>query len=208
MYVKGRASHRITIKLILALSLFALIGCATATPRNLDNACDIFRENRSWYKASKKSQKKWGMPPQIHLAIIYQESKFQPKAKPGRKKLFGILPWKRKSTAYGYAQVKDATWDWYKKEAGGWGADRDDFADAVDFIGWYGSVSQKTLGISKWDAYKQYLAYHEGHGGYKKKSYLKKKWLIDVARKVKKRSEMYGAQLQKCKRVGRRFFFF
>jgi len=55
------------------------------------------------------------------------------------------------------------------------------------------------LGISKWDAYNQYLAYHEGHGGFRAKSYLKKPWLIKVAQKVKKRAGQYGTQLKRCK---------
>jgi hypothetical protein len=106
--------------------------------------------------------------------------------------------WWRVSSAYGYAQVKDDTWDWYKSKTGNWGADRDDYADAVDFMGWYSTVSQKTLGISKWDAYNQYLAYHEGHGGWKRKTYNKKKWLIGVARKVEANAKQYSTQLKRC----------
>jgi len=68
----------------------------------------------------------------------------------------------------------------------------------VDFIGWYGSVSHRTLGISKWDAYNQYLAYHEGHGGFKRKTYKKKAWLMKVARKVDNRAKSYHTQLSKC----------
>ena len=83
--------------------------------------------------------------------------------------------------------------------SGRWFASRENYADAVDFMGWYTSISQRTLGISKWDAYNQYLAYHEGHGGWKKKSYNKKQWLIGVAKKVDRNAQMYGAQLQNCK---------
>jgi len=45
------------------------------------------------------------------------------------------------------------------------GTDRDDFGDAINFIGWDGNYSQKKIGVSKWHAYNQYLACHEGHGG-------------------------------------------
>jgi hypothetical protein len=65
-------------------------------------------------------------------------------------------------------------------------------------MGWYSTVSQKTLGISKWDAYNQYLAYHEGHGGWKRKTYNKKKWLIGVARKVEANAKQYSTQLKRC----------
>ena len=109
-----------------------------------------------------------------------------------------IIPIGRKSSAYGYAQVKDETWDWYIKSTHNWGADRDDFDDAVDFIGWYGKMSYDTLKISKWDAKNQYLAYHEGHGGFKRKTYNSKPWLVEVAYKVEKNAKKYGAQLKTC----------
>ena len=54
--------------------------------------------------------------------------------------------------------------------------------------------------ISKWDSYKQYLAYHEGWGGYSRGSFKKKPDLIRVAKKVKKQSEIYGSQLKKCEK--------
>ena len=41
----------------------------------------------------------------------------------------------------------------------------------------------------------QYLAYHEGHGGYNKKTYENKAWLIDVAKNVEKKSNTYKNQL-------------
>lgn len=85
------------------------------------------------------------------------------------------------------------------KSTGNWGADRDDFEDVTDFIGWYGNYSHKKLGISKWDAYNQYLAYHEGHGGWKRKTFNTKPWLIKVAKKVERRSASYAAQIQRCK---------
>jgi len=59
-------------------------------------------------------------------------------------------------------------------------------------------MSHRMLGISKWDAYNQYLAYHEGHGGYKRRTYLKKPWLVKVARKVEARAKRYRAQLARC----------
>jgi len=196
--MKNRKS---TIGTVL-LSIFVILnspGCSTAAPKNIDNSCDIFMEEDDWYDEANDSFKKWGVPIHVQLAIIHQESRFQYDAKPEREYVLWVIPWGRKSDAYGYAQVKDATWDWYIEKTGNSGADRDDFDDAVDFIGWYGNYTNKTLGISKWDAYNQYLAYHEGHGGFKRKTYLKKKWLIKVSRKVEARSKMYRAQLAKCK---------
>ena len=184
--------------LLLAVTLCLLASCASGPPKNVDNACSIFREKDDWYEYSYDSFKKWGIPVHVQLAIIWQESRFRAEAKAPKDHLLGIIPWGRKSTAYGYAQVKDMTWEWYMDKAGSWGADRDDFEDAVDFIGWYGNYSYKTLGISKWDAYNQYLAYHEGHGGWKRKTYNKKPWLIGVAKKVKRKAAIYSAQLKRC----------
>ena len=132
------------------------------------------------------------------LAIIHQESTFDFNARPPREKLLGVIPWKRPSDAYGYAQALESTWDRYQKETGRRWADRDDFGDAIDFVGWYTDKSQQVAGISKWDPYNQYLAYHEGQGGYMKKSYQYKGDLKKVARRVDHRAKEWGAQLSRC----------
>lgn len=176
-----------------------LASCATTPPANVENACSIFREKPDWFDASLAVEKKYGLPIQVQLAIMRQESSFRHNAAPPRERILGIPMWWRVSSAYGYAQVKDDTWDWYREKTGNWGADRDEYEDAVDFMGWYADISQKTLGISKWDAYNQYLAYHEGHGGWQRKTYNSKGWLISVAKKVDANARMYGEQLRGCR---------
>ncbi|HFD92680.1 MAG TPA: hypothetical protein ENJ22_05265 [Gammaproteobacteria bacterium] len=193
-----------------ALLLMAILAsCATTPPGNREDVCAIFMEKRGWYHAAMQSFEKWGVPVHVQMAIIYQESRFEPRARPPRKRFLGFIPTTRPTTAYGYAQVKDATWEWYQSKTGHHGADRDDFADAVDFIGWYGRYSHSHLGISKWDAYNQYLAYHEGHGGYKQKSYAKKPWLLAAARKVEANAKRYSRQLAGCREEleHRRYWF-
>ena len=186
-------------RLLLLISFVVASGCATTSPRNIDSSCEIFYEKDDWYDDAKDSFKKWGVPIHLQLAIIHQESRFVYDAETPRDYLLWIIPWGRISDAYGYAQVKDSTWEWYMEKTGNSGADRDDFDDAVDFIGWYGSMTHKKLGISKWDTYNQYLAYHEGHGGFKSKTYNQKAWLKKVARKVEKRAQRYRAQLGRCR---------
>jgi hypothetical protein len=132
------------------------------------------------------------------MAMMYQESRFQAKARPPRKKIFGFIPGPRPSSAYGYSQAKKSTWKEYKSSAGNYGADRDDFSDAIDFIGWYNYKSNKRSGISREDPYRLYLAYHEGHGGYNRATYRKKPWLQDVARKVERKANSYQQQLAIC----------
>ena len=66
-------------------------------------------------------------------------------------------------------------------------------------MGWYIAKSAKMCGLSKWNAYGQYLAYHEGQGGYNRGTWKKKGWLINVARKVERNAGTYASQLQECK---------
>jgi hypothetical protein len=188
------------IKYLLSTILLTLVtACSTTPPKNTEDACQIFHEKDDWYEASQESFETWGVPIHLQLAIIHQESRFKHNAKPPRDKLFWFIPWFRSSSAYGYAQVQDATWDWYRQKTGHHWAARDNYEDAVDFIGWYCAQSHLVLGISKWDAYKQYLAYHEGHGGYKRGTYKKKSWLLKVARHVDNNAKRYRAQIAKCK---------
>jgi hypothetical protein len=189
---------RLSQSLIMALTAALTLSCSNSPPKNIKDSCAIFDEKNRWYASAHDSYEKWGVPVHVQLAIIYQESRFVHDAKPPRRKLLWVIPWTRLSSAYGYGQIQDSTWDWYRDSTGNRWADRDDFDDVVDFIGWYGSVSHRTLGISKWDAYNQYLAYHEGHGGYKRKTFRDKKWLIKVARKVDRRAQDYSSQLKQC----------
>ncbi|MEE8397504.1 MAG: transglycosylase SLT domain-containing protein [Desulfobacterales bacterium] len=193
---------------VLSLVILFFSGCAAPPPpRHIDNVCDIFGENGKWYKAARKSYKRWGIPIHIQMALLHQESKFESDARPPRTSCLWIFPGPRPSSAYGYAQAIDATWKEYQKSTGRGGADRDDFGDAVDFAGWYSNRSHKRCGISKQDAYGLYLAYHEGHGGYNRKTYKKKAWLLQVARKVEARAQRYKRQLESCEGAFRRSGF-
>ncbi len=189
-----RISRTVTAVVIIAL----LVACVTSPPEQVDNVCDIFREKSGWYDDAKESRARWGVPVSVAMAFMHQESRFVARAKPPRKKLWGIIPGPRPSDAYGYSQAKDSTWEWYQRSTGNYGADRDNFGDAIDFVGWYNSVSNKELGIDKQDAFRLYLAYHEGHGGYRKQSYRSKDWLVDVARKVDRQAKRYDGQLLEC----------
>ena len=192
--------------LILVISLF-MVGCAGNPPKDINNMCSIFEERRSWYKAAKKTQKRWGVPVYVTMAFIHQESKFHGKAKPPRSRILWIFPGPRPSTAYGYAQALKSTWRNYQKEVGKPFADRDDFDDAVDFIGWYNHKSYKRNKIKTDDAYSLYLAYHEGHGGFARRTFKNKKWLIDVSRKVQRRARQYQKQYWGCHKQLEKGFF-
>lgn len=179
------------------LMLF-IYSCAQINPQLTTDSCILFKEKKFWYQDTKRSYDKWGTPISLQLAIVNQESSFKQFAKPERMKLFNLIPWKRPSSAFGYAQVIDPTWDWYKSKTGNKNASRANFRDITDFIGWYTNQSKNMLGIEKSDSYNQYLAYHEGQMGWKKKSYENKAWLIEAAKNVEKKSSIYESQLKKC----------
>jgi hypothetical protein len=186
-------------KIIFIITLQLLItSCATPPPKNPENLCEIFRENRDWYFDAKDARERWGVPIHVPMAMMYQESSFKADAKPPKDYLLGFIPWGRVSTAYGYSQAKTLTWSDYIRESGNSGADRDDFEDAIDFMGWFIYKTQKINKVSKWDTKNQYLNYHEGWGGYRKKTYNKKAWLIGVAKKVDSRAKRYSSQLKSC----------
>jgi hypothetical protein len=192
-------SHRSRRPWALGAALLALAGCATTPPSQVENACTLLAEKPGWDKATSATERRWGTPVQVQLAIIRAESSFKHDAQPPRDTFIGIPMWWRVSSAYGYAQAKDETWDGYRAATGQRWASRTDFDDASDFIGWYTDQNEKKLGISKWDTYNQYLAYHEGQGGYSRKSYAGKPWLIRVARKVDGWAKTYGGQLRACR---------
>jgi hypothetical protein len=188
---------RIVVFLLFSILLTA---CVSKPPADINNVCNIFRQYPKWYRDAKDVERRWKVPVPVQMAIIHQESKFNARARPPRRKLFYIIPWKRPSSAYGYAQVLHGTWKHYKQNNGGLFSSRDHFGDGVDFIGWYANQAHIRAGIPRTDAYSLYLAYHEGIGGYQRKTYLRKAWLIPVARKVQARSQLYTWQLNSCRK--------
>lgn len=178
-------------------------GCVFAhVPADINDACSILINKRGWYGDVLRTEKRWGVPMSVTLAFVRHESSFKKKAKQPRRKILRFIPWKRVSSASGYAQAINKTWEQYLRETqkGGFMTRRSDFKDATDFIGWYNSKSARLLKIKKDDAYKLYLAYHEGWGGYRKGTYKDKQWLIKVARRVEKTEKTYRRQISGCRR--------
>ena len=184
---------------ILLLLLASCGGGNSSAPRNLDDACAILAQRPSYWKAMKKAERKWGIPVAVQMASIYQESKFVGNARTPYRFALGIIPMGRQSSAYGYSQALDGTWEEYQADEGGRGAKRNRITDATDFMGWYMHNSAERLGISKTDAEAQYLAYHEGRTGYVNQSYVDKPWLVEVAAEVGARAILYDSQLANCR---------
>jgi hypothetical protein len=193
-----KGSDRSRATLAVAIVLFS-IGCsATKPPSRVDDACAIFREKKGWYEEAADARDRWGVPIPIQLAFIRQESSFDGEARPPRRWYLGFIPGPRPSNAHGYAQALESTWKDYRKATGESGADRDEFGDSVDFIGWYNTRTSSMCGIAKDDAYRLYLAYHEGPTGYRRGTYRKKAWLLGTAEKVAGRARKYDSQLSRC----------
>lgn len=183
---------------LLIVSGFVLGGCANVPPAKPNNICDIFDDKPDWYKYARKSEKRWGSTIPVMMAIMYQESQFVHNARTKRTKILWVIPGPRKSSAFGYAQVKNETWYEYQKSSGNTWSRRDRYQDAIDFIGWYNAQSRKRSNIRLNDAYNLYLAYHEGHGGFNRGTYKKKNWLRNTAQQVANRAALYSRQLPQC----------
>jgi hypothetical protein len=181
--------------------ILSLSGCMSISrqPSDVSNICKIFHENPHWYRQAKSVEHRWRVPVPVQMAIVHQESHFVQHARPPRTKLLYVIPWRRPTTAYGYSQALNGTWSLYRKSGGGFFASRTNFGDAMDFIGWYANQARRRAGIHPANARDLYLAYHEGIGGFQRKTYLRKAWLMPVASKVAIRAQTYGRQLAACR---------
>ena len=178
--------------------VFLILSACSSIPKNTKNSCAIFEERYLWYKHTKASYQKWGVPIHVQLAFVKKESSFNWMAKPPRAKLFKVIPFKRPSSSFGYSQAVKGTWEQYKRETENKFATRMRFKDSVDFIGWYVNKTSKLLKIPKNDSYRQYLAYYKGWGDYK--NYRKDKKAIIYAKSVKEIAKKYRKQLTFCKK--------
>ena len=191
--------HFYKINKFLLILLFFLTSCSSV-PKYPQNACKIFGQKYLWYKSTKKSSDTYGAPIHIILAFVNKESGFNRWAKPKRKKLFKILPYKRPSSSFGYSQAVNKTWELYKNETNNPLALRARFKDSVMFIGWYMSKTKKINKIPLNDSYRQYLNYYLGWGNYAKKTYKTDKKAIIYAKKVQEQSKIYKNQLTECQK--------
>ena len=174
-------------------------GGSGKAPRNLDNACSILEQRPGYIRAFRAAERKWGVPVHVQMATIYQESKFISDARTPLRFTLGVIPMGRQSSAFGYSQALDGTWEEYLQDTGNRRARRNRIRDATDFMGWYMMRTRDQLGISLRDARNQYLAYHEGRAGYRRGSYNAKSWLLRVSAEVGERSRIYERQLRSCR---------
>jgi len=184
----------------VVLLLASCGGRDSSSPRNLDDACALARERPAYFHAMRDTERRWSVPVPVQMAIIHAESRFDGDARTPHRFALGVIPMGRQSSAFGYGQALDGTWEEYQAATRNRRARRDDIDDATDFIGWYAREALERNGIRPTDARNLYLAYHEGHAGYRRGSYRSKAWLVRLSRSVAARAEMYDTQLRACRR--------
>ena len=200
-------AHRLFVLLLICASM-GLASCATTSysnqsyrveskPKHIDNLCHIFNEKPHWVEPAQTSYDKWGIPVELMMAIVRHESSFRGDARPLDRN------GKRISSAYGYSQAIDGTWNIYQRENKKNLAKRTNFADAIDFVGWYGSKSLKGgEEVSPYDVNALYVFYHDGWGALPEDGSRElKSAVLDVAAKVYKKTLIYHRQLKTCPKV-------
>ena len=183
-----------------------LASCSGGTgynsaPRNLDDACSIVAERPSYLRAFRSAERKYGVPIPSMMAIIYQESKFIGDNRTPHRYALGVIPVGRQSSAFGYSQALDGTWEEYQRLEGGYGARRDNIFDSADFMGWYMAQTVEETGVPITDTRNQYLAYHDGRTGFLRGTWRSKSWLVRISGEVEARALMYDQQLRSCRRI-------
>ena len=176
--------------------------CAPPPPSEPEDLCVVFQEKRRWYDAAKAAHQEWGLPESVLLAIVFQESSFRAGAQPARRIWLGFLPGFRPSTAFGFGQILDGTWQDYLaslEPKARRRARRDRFSDVADFVGWYAHRVEKRTGVPPTAARELYLAYHEGAAGYARGRHREKTWLLRAADRVAARARRYEAQYAGCR---------
>lgn len=194
--MRVHSTHIICLPLLASM----LVACASSPPSSVADICQVFEDRRAWYRAAKAAERRWNVPMSVNMAFIYQESSFRARAKPERNRFLWIFPGRRPSSAYGYAQALDETWQEYEEKSGNSRASRRNFEDAIDFVAWYNANSTRISNIANDDAMHLYYAYHEGNGGFQRGSYRDKPWLLDAAGRVQANSSRFALQLDSCRR--------
>lgn len=193
------ASH---LSKIAAVLLIASLSACASPPKSINDVCAVFGQRDGWFdnwrRSSERASKAHGIPVPILMATVRKESGFKSNARPPRKYYLGFIPGPRASTAYGYSQALDGTWAEYVAETRNFGARRTNFADAVDFVGWYHAKSADTLGIAKTDAYSLYLAYYFGRGGYARGEHQRNPRMQRYARDTADMADRYARQMAAC----------
>ncbi|ODN43964.1 transglycosylase [Piscirickettsia litoralis] len=154
---------------------------AGKTKAKLEDICWIFQHQPNWKRSAYKASNRWKIPVNILMATIYQESRFRSNVKA------------KTSSAYGFAQAVDSIWAQYKKSRHIPHANRRNFNDSIDFIGWYFDKVIKRYKVSPHNTQQLYLYYQLGL--YHRHAPVSSK---KIASKVAHLATQYRKQLDQC----------
>lgn len=180
------------------LAVMLLAGCASVPPLRPLDLCAVFAQKERWVAPALAAEARWQIDVPLMMATVFHESSYHATARAPRRKILGVIPGPRLSSAYGYPQAINSTWADYQRATGRSWAQRDDIDDALDFVGWYHDGSARQLNLPRDDAYALYLAYHQGRGGYARRSFERSPRLMAYAQKVAQTHQRYREQLRSC----------
>ncbi len=187
---------------LMGVCSLSLAGCGSTPPTQINDICAVFSQRSGlftdWYADAKRAEAAYGIPVNVLMATMRIESGFDGDARPPRTKVFGVIPGKRPSSAFGYSQALDGTWEEYRRETGRGMARRTDFGASVDFIGWYHAKTVGKFGVPPDDAHSLYLAYHSGWTGYQRGVWRERPVAQKGAAKAADMASRYRAQLTMC----------
>jgi hypothetical protein len=170
------------------LALMLLLAPTLAAAQTAD-ACALLERNVGWSDDLKAAQEKWKVAPGVMLAVIDQESRFNPAARGAG--AGGPNPQRN----FGFAQANLRTWNWFLRETDRTSGSRTDFGLSVDFVGWHFATMERRIGAPRSNTVEHYLAYKMGEGGYRRGAPASAR---AVASRIASRARTFDGQLAGC----------
>ena len=144
-----RTSPVLGLAVLLSASIAPTPAHGDQSASSREGVCAVLDAHPGWAQAVAGAANRWGAPPALLLSFIRQESNFRA----------GLG---RKAGVYGYAQAAPATWALYRQDSDRPDADRNNFADSIDFVAWYVSGTLERTGAPYSKVAAHYLAYSRG----------------------------------------------
>ena len=173
-------------RFLMALILALIPTISKAQTRDV---CTLISRNPAWQSDLQTVEAKWQVTPGTVLAVLDQESRFNPNARGAG--AGGANP----SSNFGFAQANLRTWNWFLRDTGRRAGSRSDFALSADFVGWHFATMERRIGTARSNISAHYLAYKMGEGGYKRGASARSRTLAD---QISARARRFDEQLVGC----------
>jgi hypothetical protein len=174
------------MRIFVAIALLLAPSLAQA---QTSDACALLARNDGWSDDLKAAQTKWSVTPGTMLAVLDQESRFNPAARGAGAS--GANPERN----FGFAQANLRTWNWFLRETGRASGARTDFGLSVDFVGWHFATMERRIGAARTNVIEHYLAYKMGEGGYRRGAPASAR---AIASRLASRARAFDGQLTGC----------